>query len=281
MASETVVEASDATFQSDVIEPSHELPVVVDFWAPWCGPCRVLGPTIEGIANELEGQVRLVKVNTDENPQVAAAFQISSIPAVKAFKDGQVVDEFIGALPAPQVREFFGRVVPSEADRLAGEGDWALEQGHMETAKRCYEQALDLDAANVPASIGLAEVLLAEGDTGRAGELAGRAPADPRARRMLARFSFHRAAEGADRAALEARLAADPGDAAAHYALGNLLASQEEWEPALDHLIQTVMRDRKLDDDGGRKRVLDILELLGDGHELTSEYRQRLTNVLF
>lgn len=281
MTSETVIEAGDATFQSEVIDRSHELPVVVDFWAPWCGPCRTLGPTIEGIANELDGQVRLVKVNVDESPQVATQFQVSSIPAVKAFKDGRVIAEFVGAIPEPQVRDFFARVVPSEADRLATEGDWALEQGHLETAKSCYERALELDAAHVPAGLGLAELLLAAGELDLADELTRRAPADPRAKRLLTRLTFLRAAESEDRDALEARLAEDDGDAAAHYALGKLLAAEQQWAPALDHLLEVVMRDRKLDDDGGRKRLLDILELLGEGHELTAEYTQRLTNVLF
>src|ERR671938_1418219 len=120
-----VIDVTEQDFQQEVIDRSHQIPVVVDFWAEWCGPCRALGPVIEKAVAERAGQVELVKVDTDANPRISAAFRIQSIPAVKAFKDGKVVDEFVGALPPAQVEEFFNRLVPSETDRLVAAGDEA------------------------------------------------------------------------------------------------------------------------------------------------------------
>ena len=281
MTTEAVIEASDATFKDEVLDRSQELPVIVDFWAPWCGPCRVLGPTLEGLAEEYAGQVRLVKVNIDENPQAASAYQVRSIPAVKAFRDGQVVDEFLGALPEPQVRALFEAVVPSEADALAAEGAAARELGDIAEARSSFEAALALDAGHAGAALGLAELLLEAGETGHASELASQHSSDPRAKRVLALLAFAKVAAGHDRAQLEARLAEEPDDAAAHYALGSGLALAGNWEDALEHLIAVVRLDRSLDEDGGRLRLLDAFALLGDQHELTREYRGRLTNLIF
>ena len=282
MTAEAVTDVMDATFQSEVIERSSELPVVVDFWAPWCGPCRLIGPVLEALATEYEGRVRLVKVNIDENPQVATQYQISSIPAVMAFRDGRPASQFVGAVPEPQARSFFESLLPSEADVAAKAGMEAAIAGAVEDAQAHFEAALEHDAKHRAAGIGLAQLALDGGDLERAEELAGRWPDDIDGVRILARIRFRSNVDAkADRATLEARIAEDAGDAEAHYALGNLLAAEEEWEAALDHLLATVRLDRKLDHDGGRLRVLDVFAVLGDDHPLTGEYRQRLSSVLF
>ena len=284
MTTAAVVDASDATFDDAVLDRSHDLPVVVDFWAPWCGPCRILGPTLEQLAEEYAGQVQLVKINVDENPGVASRYQVSGIPAVKAFRGGEVASEFVGALPEPQVRAFFELLIPSEADQAAAAGTQARARGDLGAARLHFEQALTLDPDHRGAALELAELLIEAGDEGdveRAAQIASRLPADPQAKRVLGRVAFARIAAGHDRVALEQRLAAEPDDAAAHYALGGLLALAGEWEDALEHLLATVRLDRALDDDGGRLRTLDAFTVLGEQHELTAEYRRRLTNLIF
>jgi putative thioredoxin len=282
MTAEAVTDVMDATFQSEVIERSSELPVVVDFWAPWCGPCRVIGPVLEQLATEYDGRVRLVKVNIDENPQVATQYGISSIPAVMAFRDGTPISQFVGAVPEPQARTFFESLVPSEADSAALAATQAAIAGDIDAAKAHYERALAHDPKHRAAAIGLAQVEFNDGDLERAQQLASRWPDDPDAVSILARVQFHSdGAADADREALEARIAADEGDAEAHYALGKLLATQEQWEAALEHLMATVRLDRKLDGDGGRLRLLDVFAVLGNDDPLTQEYRRQLSSVLF
>ena len=281
MTAGAVLDTSDATFATDVIERSRELPVVVDFWAPWCGPCRVLGPTLEAIAAERAGEVQLVKVNVDENPGVASSYQVQGIPAVKAFRNGEVVSEFVGALPEPQVRGFFNSLTPSAADLAVTAAVQAVQAGHSGAARLHLEQALQQDPDHQQASVSLAAILLAEGETDRARELAARFPGDPVAVRVLAQLTFSDEAGEEPREALEARLEADPEDAEAHYRLGCRLAAEGEWRDALEHLLATVRLDRGVAADGGRLRMLDAFVLLGDGHELTRGYRQRLTNVIF
>ncbi|MBM3139145.1 MAG: thioredoxin [Chloroflexi bacterium] len=281
MTSPNVVDATDTTFAQEVVERSRAIPVVVDFWAPWCGPCRVLGPMIERVAGEHEGRVALVKVNTDDNPTVAQRYGIRSIPAVIAFRDGAPVASFVGAQPEPQVRAFFKKVLPTAADGLAEEGARALTAGNLATAADRFEAALAVDVGHRGATLGLAAVRLEQRDLDAAGELAARLPGDANAKRVLAHVTLRRVADGADRAALEGRLAENDGDAEAHYRLGALLAIEGDWEPAIDHLLSTVALDRKLDGDGGRLRTLDALELLGADHPLLPETRRRLANLLF
>ena len=281
MTSGAVLDASDATFQTDVIERSRELPVVVDFWAPWCGPCRVLGPTLETIAYERAGEVQLVKINVDENPGVATSYQVQGIPAVKAFRNGEVVSEFVGALPEPQVRSFFDSIVPSAADQAVAAAEHALSIDQPGAARLHLEHALEQDPDHRGASAALAGILLAEGEIARARELAARFPGEPAAARVIAQLAFRDEAGGTSREELEARLEANPEDAEAHYALGCLLAAEGEWQDALEHLLATVRLDRDVAEDGGRLRMLDAFTLLGDGDELTRRYRQRLTNLIF
>ena len=281
MTSGAVLDASDATFQTDVIERSRELPVVVDFWAPWCGPCRVLGPTLETIAYERAGEVQLVKINVDENPGVATSYQVQGIPAVKAFRNGEVVSEFVGALPEPQVRSFFDSIVPSAADQALAAAQHALSIDQPGAARLHLEHALEQDPDHRGASAALAGILLADGEIARARELAARFPGEPAAARVLAQLAFRDEAGDASREELEARLEADSEDAEAHYALGCLLAAEGKWQDALEHLLATVRLDRGVAEDGGRLRMLDAFTLLGDGDELTRRYRQRLTNLIF
>ena len=280
MTSEAVADVSDATFASEVIERSGELPVVVDFWAPWCGPCRVISPILERLADEFAGRVRLVKVNTDENPRVSTQYGISSIPAVIAFTDGAPVGQFVGAVPEPQARAFFDSLLPTEADREAQAGEEARAAGDDATARRHFEAALESDRNHRRAALALAALELEGGDLDRAEALASRWPEDPEARRLLG-LARLRSGGDDDRGELERPLAADDRDAAAHYALANLLAAEEEWAAALEHLLATVRLNRQLDDDGGRRRMLDLFNVLGEEDPLTREYRQRLGGVLF
>jgi putative thioredoxin len=242
---------------------------------------RVLGPLLEQVAEEYAGRVRLVKVDVDRNPGLSGQFGIQSIPTVVAFKDGMPFSDFLGAQPEPVVRTFFESLLPSRADGLAEEGRRAFEAGDVEGARARFEEALAERPDHRAAAVGLAEAMLQLGDLDRTRELAQRWPNDPDARRVLARANLQAVAAGADAAGLEARLGADEDDAEAHYRLGALLALDAQWEPALEHLLATVALDRRLDDDGGRLRMLEIFGLLGEGHALVDEYRRRLTNVLF
>ena len=277
----TVRDVNDAGFETAVIRRSHEVPVVVDFWAPWCGPCRQLGPLLERLAGDARGAWELVKVNVDENPRTSAQYRVQGIPAVKGFRDGRMVAEFTGAVPESQVRAFLSRLLPSEADVLAREGAELEESAYLATAEDRYRDALAKDPNHPRAVVGLARVLAARDATDEALALLDRRPGDAEAQALRAQIGLQQAADGVDTAALEARIAADPKDAAAHYDLGRALAARGDYEPALEHLLATVRLDRKLDDDGARKAMLDIFALLGDADERTQRYRRMLGSVLF
>lgn len=283
------LEVTDATFAADVLERSKELPVIVDFWAPWCGPCRIIGPVLEGLAEEYAGRVQLVKLNTDENPRVASQLKIQSIPHVMAFRDGKLAKQFVGAVPEPQARVFFEGLLPSGADLEAQLGEAARAAGDLDGALAHFEAALAADAEHVRASVGLASLLLERGELQRAAEVLEPVAAysrDPGVKRLGAQVRLSLAASGLDRAPLEARVAANEDDARAHYELGTALVGSsevgaEEWEAGLEHLLDAVRLDRTLDGDGPRSRLLDALEVLGADHPLSREFRSRLANVLF
>ncbi len=276
----TITEATDETFMMDVIEASRRGPVVVDFWAEWCGPCKMLTPTLERVARETDN-VTLVKVNTDENPRVSQAFQIQSIPNVKAFRDGQVIAEFLGAQPEPAVRQFFNNLNPSEADLLANQADAFLAQGNIQQAAQYYQAALERDPKHGRSAGGLLAILTDVGDLDGAEEIARDFPDDPDVKRLATLIRFARGADGQDRDALQARLEANPGDLEAQYALGCLDAQDGQWEAALERFLDIVRTDRKFRDDAAKAAMLDLFRLLGDEHPLTLEYRSALTMVLF
>lgn len=277
----SVRDATDADFQRAVIERSRDVPVVVDFWAPWCGPCRQLGPVLERLASEANGAWELVKVNTDENPRTATQYRIEGIPAVKGFRDGKMVAEFTGALPEPRVRAWLNGLLPSEADRLADEGAEMERLGYLATAEDRYRDALTQAPNHARATIGLARILAERGATDEALSLLDQLPSDPEARATRAAIQMKATAGDADVPALEAQVAANPKDAVARYDLGRALAAKGDYGPALDQLLNVVKLDRTLDGDGGRKAMLDIFALLGDDDPRTHEYRKKLGYLLF
>ncbi len=278
-----VFDVDEGSFQSAVIERSRSLPVVVDFWAEWCGPCRMLGPILERLAEQHAGAFELAKLNTDESPRISQTFRIQGIPAVKAFKDGRVVDEFVGALPEPQVLSWLQRILPNEADALAARGDELAAAGHQNAAEDAFREALTHQPGHAAATVGLARVLAGRGDAGEAEalRLLAALPADPRANQLRAEIGLRKAGVGADLEALERRVQENPRDAAAQYELGAALAAQGRYEPALEHLLESVRRDRALNDDAARKAMIDLFNILGEESPLMQTYRKKLSYVLF
>jgi putative thioredoxin len=278
-----IIEVGDTDFESAVVERSAKTPVVVDFWAPWCGPCRALGPLLERLTEEHQGAFVLAKVNVDEAPGLSAALNIRSIPMVLGFRDRQVVAEFVGALPESGVREFLSKVLPSEADRLAVEGDEEYAAGRLAEAEANYRRALALDARGGRALVGLARLHAARGEDAAALELLERVltgPLQQEAERLAAEIRVRQGGDGDERA-LRERLTADPADLPARLALAQILARAKNYSEALTHYLEIVRRDRTFRDGVARKAMLDIFELLGPRHETTEHFRSELAKVLF
>jgi putative thioredoxin len=282
-ASPWVCEVGDHDFETAVLERSKQVPVVVDFWAPWCAPCRALGPMLERLADEYAGAFVLAKVNTDENPGLAGAFRVQSIPMVVAVRDGAPAAHFVGALPESEVRDFLDRVVPSEGERLAVEATALLDAGKQVDAEAAFRRALALDGRAAAALVGLATVVAGRGEDAEALALLDRVPPGPHrqnADRLAAAIRIREAGAG-DEAGLRARVDADPADLDARFALAQALAARGDYGGALEHYLAIVRRDRGFREDGARKAMLDVFEILGPGNELADRYRSELAKVLF
>ena len=277
-------DVGERDFEREVVELSRRVPVLVDFWATWCGPCRVLGPLLERLADEQRGAFALARVDVDRSPALAQAFQIRSIPAVKAFRDGELVAEFEGAQPESVLRRFLESVLPSEADRAAQAGAQAAAAGDRARAEERFRAALALDPRHPDAALGLGRLLAEHGETDPALECLDRIGPGTRvsveAGRLAASLRTRQAGEG-DLGELRRRVEADPGDAAARLDLGRLLAARGEHEAALESLLEAIRRDPHHADDAARRVMLDLFEILGPQHALTERYRPALARALF
>jgi putative thioredoxin len=278
--SEHALDVGLADFPQHVLEESRHRPVVVDFWAPWCGPCKSLKPVLEKLAAEYGGKFLLAKINSDENQELAARYGVRGIPSVKAFVDGEQVDEFSGALPESEVRAFLDRLIPSAADELRQQAAAARMAGDVSGALNLLGEASKLDPAHIGVRLDAAEIMLDLNEADEAGRLIGSVPddADPRVPQLKARLQFLGAA-GEDEAALAARVAANENDLDARLKLANLLVAAGQYEAGMDQLLEIVRRDRSFGDDVGRKTLLSVFNLLG-GSELASRYRRMLASAL-
>ncbi|WP_029058093.1 thioredoxin [Stappia stellulata] len=289
-AGDVIIDVTTQTFMSDVIEASRERTVLVDFWAPWCGPCKQLTPILEKAVESARGAVVLAKMNIDENPEVASQLGIQSIPAVIAFKNGQPLDGFMGVQPESQIKSFIERVAgpvgPSEAEQVLTEADAAHEAGDLARAAELYAGVLSMEPENAKAFGGLAQCMVATGDVARAKEVVEAAPEsianDPAMAAAKAAIELaEQAGSLGDLAELEARIEADPDDHQARFDLAVALGSGPDKEKAVDHLIEIVRRDRAWNEDGARLQLLQFFEAWGPKDPSTGYGRRRLSSVLF
>ncbi|MBI3757021.1 MAG: tetratricopeptide repeat protein [Deltaproteobacteria bacterium] len=283
---EWTVDVTEQDFEQAVVERSHTVPVVIDFWAPWCGPCRAIGPVLEQLADEQQGKFILAKINVDENPGLAQAFAIRSIPAVKAVRNGALAGEFLGAQPEPAIRNFIAQLLPSETDTLAQEAQRLEQAGKAQGAESLYRAALSKDANHPLALLGLARILVQRSEDADALMLLGRVPlTSPEstiAQQLTAQIKLKQSgASAGDEQQYRDRLAANPNDHDARFELAQVLAATGRYEDALTALLEIVKKDRKFRDDGARKAILEIFDVVGPRSELAEHYRSELAKVLF
>jgi len=282
MSDRTIIDATDANFQAVVIEESHKRPVVVDLWAPWCGPCRVLGPILERLAEEHAGRFLLAKVNVDENPAVAHAFQVRSIPAVHAVKNGKVVDSFTGALPEIHVRAWLQGILPGPEVELIERADALLERDDRERAKEVLRELLDQQPRNGDALLRMARILAAEGKADEAERCLDLILPDD-AERLEKEISVLRlklSGDGVEEA--ERRVRENPDDLEARLALGKALAAAEQYERALEVFLDVLRRSPRVGPgEEARKAMVEVFGAIGARSELADRYRALMAAELY
>jgi putative thioredoxin len=276
-------------FLRDVIEASREVPVLVDFWAPWCGPCRQLTPILEKAVRAAKGAVRLVKLNIDEQPQIPGQMGVQSIPAVFAFQDGRPVDGFMGALPESRVNDFIARLIGDSAGDTAADleaAEAALSAGDVNSAAQLFGEVLQKDRENAQALAGLAKCYIKTGDLARAEQTLALVPpvkadSSPVASARAALELARKTPAAGDIETLRAKLAADPKDPQARFDLALALNAKGDRSGALDELLAVVAKNRGWNDDAARKQLLQLFDAWGPADPSTIAGRQRLSSLLF
>jgi putative thioredoxin len=281
-----VFNADAASFQSLVIDASHRVPVLVDFWAQWCGPCRALAPVLEKLANEFQGRFLLVKIDTDREQEVARQFGIRSLPTVKVFKDGSAVDEFLGAQPESQVRALLERHLTRESDDARVQAQSLRDRGELNAARALLEQAHVSEPDNQNLIPDLANVLIDLGELDLAHKVLGLVStgidADAEVRAAAGRLTFAElAATAPPMEELERAVAVDACDCQSLYLLAVSHVARGEYASALDKFIEILRIDRGFRDDAGRKGLLSVFEILGNDHALVGRYRARMSSLLY
>ncbi len=280
-----IVEVDSSNFAEVVLQGSVERPVVVDFWADWCNPCQMLMPILARLADEYQGQFLLAKVNTDANQDLAMQYGVRSLPTVKLFRNGQPVDEFMGALPESAVREFLDRHIERESTRLHAEALVAQHQGDLATARRLLEEAHAMEPRNGEITADLAAVLAEDGEFEKAESLLNALPPDergkPKPAGMLARLEFARQArELPSDAELEEKLRDDPDNLDLRYQFAISRLALGDYDTAVEQLLAIMAKDRSYKDDAARKTLLKVFDLLGDDPRV-DQYRRRMFNLMY
>jgi putative thioredoxin len=276
MTSDYIKTVTEADFEYEVVAYSNQVPVIVDFWAEWCHPCKTLTPLLEKLAEEAQGAYRLAKVNVDDNPNLALRFSVRSIPNVKAFRDGHVVAEFLGLQPEPRIRDFIRNLAPSQIDLMLEKGQSQLETMSWSEAGKTFSQFHAKSPENSAGILGLIKSSLMQGDYSNARRLMDQFPASPEYAHMELLKPLYQALVGNE---INSNPSDDPLDAA--YTNAIRLIGRGYLPAAMDGLIDILRQDKHYRDDSARKVLLGLFEVLGDNQPLTQQYRHELAMVLF
>jgi putative thioredoxin len=284
--SQYVIDVDEKGFSGQVLERSRQVPVLVDFWAEWCGPCKALSPTLERLAAEFKGAFILAKVNTEDSPQLAAYFKIQSIPNVKLIHNAKIVDEFIGVLPEAQIREFLKHHIQSPTEKQIVEAANLLKNGNTAAAKAIYEKLLSTDPTNPTIHLEMARLLIASGEEEAAESHLEKIPISvpeyDTAEQLRQAMSFHRDCRLAG-GETECRklVEQNPADLDARYGLASCLAANRNYEAALDEFLEIVSRNKTYKDEAARKAMIALFSVIGERSDLANQYRRKLASVLY